>query len=76
MLLTPKSAGGRGLPVNSAVSVALAEAERLGGEGDKAWAQAVPTGGRGGSSRDRDEPRAKATSTPLLNPLSRGLAGR
>ena len=40
-MLTPKSAGGRGLPVNSAVSVALAEAERLGGEGDKAWAQAV-----------------------------------
>jgi hypothetical protein len=40
-LSRPKSAGGRGLPVNSAVSVALAEAERLAGEGNQAWARAV-----------------------------------
>jgi hypothetical protein len=40
-LLTPKSAGGHGLPTNSAVSVALAEAERLADEGNRAWAQAV-----------------------------------
>jgi hypothetical protein len=31
-LSTPKSAGGRGLPANSAVSVALAEAGRLADE--------------------------------------------
>jgi hypothetical protein len=39
-LSTPKSAGGRGLPANSAVSVALAEAGRL-ADKNPAWGQAV-----------------------------------
>jgi hypothetical protein len=40
-LSTPKSNGGGGLPANSAVSVALAEAERQAADGVRGWAQAL-----------------------------------
>jgi hypothetical protein len=38
---TPKRDGGGGLGPNDGVTVALAEAERLAGEGNRAWAQAL-----------------------------------